>query len=827
MPPVIQPGASMHGIALRHDFQQSPVGQLGGRQIQQGQPQPARSVGRVLSDIGRGIQSLVSRALNAVTPNGVRTESKFRAGLKETGAQLGELLGAISHGGGNIPDGAAALRLLQALPTTAQAATSRGLPYADLIEQRTAVHLANMNQAQREALHVGLEMAENSALKGDATLAAVRRAMENSAVEAGVTALTPHLDLAIAMVAQESADKGVTGRAFQELYNAAREVLAQQGFGNMPRAELQHMQRALVLQTLEARASQAQTPDELQPLAAMVNQLPTRELHALGNETRQLGDVEPTTAAFVVMGAVGLRADQLEASLNTGLAALLSHQGVAAEDDPGGPLHNPQAYFGLVADMGQALAQLREHSEVHDLHFPPAVDAAYAGVRAHLESYLTPGHLSQLSELNASQLHAFGQGLRALGVEAGQAEVAADANRRREEALNTYAQGMQPTLTALAAGHLAAGLGGLTRALPLGDAALEVHMNLGMKADGADELMDFRATLTERAVRDMDTPQLQALSQRLNSQVMDDLDEALGTIANRLILGGGATDGFDPGLGRRMMNHVTDLYMLRDVVGKELQARGTDAGQAGWSGQAPDMNALLLEHYGVAVTPDNKLTVRFGLGGSAVLDAVEQNINEMLQNPQADPPHAVHGQVSNGFIKDLTRATYLIRTEDGETNRLLNSHLPEGTRVTDAVTRLRTLAGNNDALLLLATRMANQNVQAGVQKAMLMPSSPIRLGDGTPGRLMGEEYNEYDFASDGQGGLFMTVKHETTNASMFFPAPRNASEGLGTPVMLQADQSRVQLRFALHIGADLSVRVHEPMQYSYDIVQAPVAPEDQ
>ncbi|QXL83616.1 hypothetical protein [Comamonas sp. NLF-1-9] len=665
-------------------------------------------------------------------------------------------------------------------------------------------------------------MAENSALKGDPTLAAVRRAMEQSVVEAGMAALREPLDQAIAVVAQEASDKGITGRAFQELYNTAHEVLQQQGFRNLPRDELRHMQRALVLQALEQRSSRAQNAGELEPLASMVNKLPTRELHALMNETRQLAGHDATTASFVVMGAVGLRAEQLEKTLTAGFATLFSHADIAPEEDPGGPLRDPQAYTREVARMGQALAELREHSDVHSLHFPEAVDAAYARVLAHLEDYLTPDHLSQLSELNSSQLHAFGQGLRALGVDAGQAQVAADANRRREGVLNAYAQGAQAALTALAAGNLAAGLQGLARAQSLGNEALQVHVNLGMKAEGADEIMDFRARLMERAMQDMDGPALQALSQRLNSQVVEELASELSNSASLLLSGGQATDAFDPRLGATMFDRFTDIHLLREAVGNALQARELAAGEPGWAGQAPQVRELLLAQYGVVVTPDDRLVVRFGQGGPAVQDAMKLNIDVMVARPQTDPPHDVHAQVTAGFIKDLPRSRYAIGADGGQVRELLDAGVADANaRMAGAVAQLRALTGDNDALLMLASRLANQNVQAGMQTVMLTQSSPLRLDDGTPGRVMGAEHNDYRFESDGDGGLLLTVKHETSNISMFFPAPRNASEGLGAPVLMQPEQSRVQYRFALHIGADLSVRMREPLEYSYQLVPAP------
>lgn len=817
---VIQPGASMHGIALRHDFQQSPVGSLGGRQVQQGQAQAPRSLGRVLSDVGRGIQNLASRALNAVTPHSVRADTKFRAGLKDTSAQLGDLLGAISHSGNHSVDGAAAQRLLQSLPGTAQPATSRGLPYAQLIEQRTAVHLAHMSPAQRQALHTGLAMAENSALRGDPTLAAVRRAMEQGAVEAGIPALQGDLDQAIAMVARETQDKGITGRAFQELYNTARQVLEQQGFGGLPRDELKHLQRALVLQALEQRMSGAEDPADLQPLADMINHLPTRELHALMHEDRQLGAVQPSSTSFVLMGAIGLRSEQLEQSLTDGFAALLGH-GEPAVDDPGGLLHSPQAFARQVAEMGQALADLRQHSEVHGQHFPPELDAAYARTLAHLEDYLTPLNLSQLSELSSSQLHAFGQGLRQLGVEAGQAEVAADAARRRTEAFDQYAQGLQPALQALSTGNLTGGLQSLANAQRLGDTALTVHSNLGRKIDGADDIMDFRAELTAHALQGLDTPTLQALAQRLGSPVADELSATLSDSA-MLLLSDMNMTGYDPQVGRRMFDRATDLYMLREAVGNALQERGADVPAPGWPGAAPDLAALVEQQYGVEATSDGSIRMRAGLGGPAMQEALQANIDDMLEHPQTDPPHAEHPLVSDGFIKDLTRADFGLIAPDGTRQPLLAPGAGnQDAQIGNAVTQLRALAGNNDALLLLATRLANQNVQAGVQQALMSQQSPMRLDDGTPGRLMGDEDNRYTFSSDGQGGLILQVDYGLSNASAFLPAPRNAREGVGVPVMLDAAHSQAQLRFALHIGADLSVQMHDPLQYTYDAVRAP------
>ncbi len=815
---VIQPGASMHGIALRHDFQQSPVGSLAGRGVQQAQAQAPRSLGRVLSDVGRGIQGLASRALNAVTPHGVRADSKFRAGLKETGAQVGELLGALSHGKGHQVDGAAAQRVLRGLGAAAEPLTSRGLPYGKAIEQRAAVHLAKMTPAQRQALHTGLAMAQNSALKDDPTLAAVSRAMEQRAVEQGVPALQQGLDLAIAMVAQEAQDKGVTGRAFDELYNTAREVLTVQGFGGLPADELKHLQRALVLQALDQRLDTDDMPSFI-ATATLINQLPSRELHALMHEERTLAGADIFNAPTAVMGAIGRRADVLEQQLGASLGALLARSS-PAEDDPAGILHAPQSFARDVADAGQALADLRQHCELHDMHFPPALAEAHARTLDHLERYLdNPTHLAQLPELSAAQLHGMQRGLQQIGVEAGQAEMTADAARRREAALDDHAQVLAPGLQALAQGQLPQALDALAGAQARADAALSVHMALGLKVEGADEIMDLRDRLIGHALGRLDDAALQALSARLHSPQAEALMDALGEAASALLSGGSSLQDVDEDAGRALYTRSTDLMLLRSQVDSQLQQRGLAAPPPAWAGEL-DAAQVIRAQYGVAMNPGGGVNVHAGRAGPAMQEAVQGNVEGMVARPDSLPRHAQFPQVSSAFMADLPRARYAI-TDAGGSQPLFDPQAPDRDGATrSAIAQLQQLAGGNDELVLLASRLAHQGSLAGLQEALLTPQGLLRLPDGTPGRLMGTERVDYGFASDGEGGLLLRVNYDVQDATHFLPAPRSASEGIGSPVELDAQRSNSQFNFTLHIGADLSVRVSEPVQYRYDAQRA-------
>ncbi len=815
---VIQPGASMHGIALRHDFQQSPVGSLAGRNVQQAQAQAPRSLGRVLSDVGRGIQSLASRALNAVTPHGVRADSKFRAGLKETGAQVGELLGALSHGKRQQVDGAAVQRVLGGLRSAAEPLTSRGLPYDKAIEQRAAVHLANMTPAQRQALHTGLAMTQNSALKDDPTLAAVRRAMEQRAVEQGVPALQAGLDLAIAMVAKEAQNKGITGRAFDELYNTARDVLTEQGFGGLPRDELKHLQRVLVMQALDQRLDTDDMPSFL-AAATLINQLPSRELHALMHEERTLAGVDLFNAPTAVMGAIGRRADVLEQQLGASLAALLE-RGSSAEDDPGGILHAPQRFARDVADAGQLLADLRQHCELHEMHFPPALADAHTRVLDHLEAYLgNPTHLLQLPELSASQLHGMQRGLQQIGVQAGQAEMAVDATLRREAALDEHDQALAPGLRALAQGQLPAALDALAAAQTRADSALAVHMALGMKVEGADEIMDLRDRLVGHSLAGLADDTLLALSAQLHSPQADALMDALGEAGSALVSGGAAMQDIDEDLGRSLYNRATDLQLLRLLVDQQLELRTLRAPPPAWAGPL-DAAQLVRTHYGVATGADGGVRVLAGRAGPQTQEAVQGNIEAMVARPDKLPRHEQFTQVSQAFMADLPRASYAI-TDAGGSRPLFDRQAVDRAGATrSAIDQLQQLTGGNDELVLLASRLAHQGSLAGLQEALLTPEGLLRLEDGTPGRLMGPERIGYHFASDGAGGLLLHVDYAVSDATHFLPAPRNASEGVGIPVALDAQRSHSQFNFTLHIGADLSVSVSEPVQFRFDAVRA-------
>lgn len=113
-------------------------------------------------------------------------------------------------------------------------------------------------------------------------------------------------------------------------------------------------------------------------------------------------------------------------------------------------------------------------------------------------------------------------------------------------------------------------------------------------------------------------------------------------------------------------------------------------------------------------------------------------------------------RVCTAMWLDLKRASYTI-VRNGKSAPLLERPRGIGPRRENhrevAVGRLFELAGGNVELLKTLSRISNTNAMAGIHAAMRSPNSPIRLSDGTPGRMVGRGHSSFEIRSDGNGGL--------------------------------------------------------------------------
>ncbi|MFO1349208.1 MAG: hypothetical protein U1F68_00415 [Gammaproteobacteria bacterium] len=132
-------------VTIATDFHDSPVGQLGQRSVAIGNlamqraPQPKPGIGDQL-------KHLLNRIADALTPSGVRAEGKFRRGLQDFSAKVGDTLGALLP---NAKTGAVDtqrfLDRLMELRGAAEPCTSRGQAFEDLLSARLNVHLSKLD----------------------------------------------------------------------------------------------------------------------------------------------------------------------------------------------------------------------------------------------------------------------------------------------------------------------------------------------------------------------------------------------------------------------------------------------------------------------------------------------------------------------------------------------------------------------------------------------------------------------------------------------------------------------------------------------------------
>ena len=818
MPTTIQTGTSIHGTALNHDFQKTAVGSLGGRSVQQGVAQaPRRDKG---PGFFKSIQILASRALNAVLPNSVRASSRVREALREADGAMHSLLQAVAASPSAPPNHAQVGAMLEGLASVAAPVTSRGATLDQVVVGRAMAALSHISAPERESLMRGLQHLEQGALQGNHSLGLLRKSMEQCAAVEGSGAMKAVLAQVIAGVANEARNEGGTQFAFGELYDTARESLRKSGMG--PDANNKSVQRAMILSLLDGMLEGKVDSPAAAPISQMFNALSSKELHALAHESRELGVVQRGPIGTLLTRSIDLRTQQLESAVQTGAQTLLS-RGFPVEDDPRGMLHDPVGYAKTVATTGRAWIDLCDHAQRHQIAIPSHLSVAVPQLQAHLGQYLTPDRLHiALPELSAARLESMRKGLEGLGVTTGKAEFAAQAAERRMAVLDAYANALAPALTALRGDDVPGMLRALEAAQPLGDAALRVHMSLGRKIDGQDDTMAFREELTAHAIAHLDVPALRHLAERLASPQGQALWEELGVQAMPFITDPQVVRVFDSSLGHSIFDRCQNLMMLNHCVKHALREQGAMVDTPNWDA-APSVEAVLQQTYGLSTNEAGTQNVRKGLGGDAMKDTMQANLQEMLDLPKSDPLDKKFPLVTDGFMRDIKRDAYYVPGPDH--NDVLIYDKTSTAQSADvalqaAIGQLHTLAGGSTPLLTMASRMANQNLLAGLQKTLMTQNSPVRLPDGTPGRLMGKEHTEYRLSSDGMGGLLLKVQYAVSNAGAFVPAPLSADGAVGVPVALDAAHSSARFAFEAHIAADLSVRISKPVGYEYDAVLA-------
>ena len=827
----------LHNVRLNQNFGDSPVGRLGNSGVQSAPAGAARTGGSAHAAPPSPGLSLGARLLNAVTPQGLRAESKVLGGLQATSALVGDLLGALSKSSGHSVDGLSAKQLLDSLPQTAAPLTLRGADLGAVVSQRISVHVKNMSTAQLVALRDGVALAQTSALASShgphlaMVNTAVGRELTQRLLDTAAQKMAPILAKLVAELPREAANPGTVAFAFNELDGAAFTVLTGHGestlVANGPK--LAALQLELIKTTLNTAADNGDI--SLGHMGAILGKLSSQMLHNLDTESAVSNVFADDTFVMtrLVSGAIGLRAQNAEAAFTQAADALLART-LPVADDPNGALHNPQGFAKDLIAAATNLTQRREHGTVCHLHFPEEMGDKSAQLLPHLERLCSPGNLL-LEELSNTQLHAFSKALTSLGVERGSDHVAAELARRKDEASAGFDAATLATCTAAQSKDPHALLQSLKAFANVSSSTVQTLQRLGAPIDGADKVMEFRATQTTRALATLSTEQLGSLFAALNSPELKSLKGSLGDMGQTLL------ENENTAAGRQLYNASLDLQSLSSLVRDVLVSRGLslpelpDEASYGTATLAPAGHAAILAEFGVQAGTGGTVNVKAGVANPGFQQTFEANLRamEVSHSPLQTLASGAQTGVRKALWLDLPRAEYTIRQDDGTTSTLIDRGANAGLLASDqrepvlmgAVAKLRDLTGPNPALLLLVSEFANQNALAGLIQGLGSADSPVRLPDGRGGTPMnGTERTAYSFESDGDDGVLMRIDYSMAGASHFMGID-------GSSAALDPAASHFNASVELRFDSQLQVSVSDPVSFNYNLQAAggPVAAE--
>jgi hypothetical protein len=200
---------------------------------------------------------------------------------------------------------------------------------------------------------------------------------------------------------------------------------------------------------------------------------------------------------------------------------------------------------------------------------------------------------------------------------------------------------------------------------------------------------------------------------------------------------------------------------------------------------------------------------------------VAAEVTSFLTTAKDPPMMRADGQptgVSRAFWADLDRANFSIAGHNGASTALINkSTLTPSTKHDDcmnAVAQLRDLCGGNAELLMGVSKLANQNIGAIIQMALVgNPASPLRLPNDTPGSFsssIDRGSSHFAFSSSGNGDIKISIAFSNPKCDSFISINSEHTE-------LDPTGSRYDSFLEISVGPDLKPRVSAPLAFSFDV----------
>ena len=795
------------GQQMRADFQQNPLGRLGDRNVQVANAGAPRHGGGTVKE---RLTRWAERKLNALTPNGMRADSKAQQALRLTGARVGDLLGALSRPGAGhaqaVAEQAALMgRIEQGLgPLAGQ--RDRLLP------ARIDVHCANLPSPALAEVHRGAVEALALHAPGSPThamLSDVVSIAREQLDERDARALAPAFAGMTQALALEAQHAGAVVDAYQGVMSQARQMIDARG-GDLNFAERESAAAALV------NGAIAHAVDHeligLGEAGQIVNLLPTEDLRAMSTASSQSHGAHAAEAEGLrvsaglrlVQGAIGLRAERLSANLDGQMGALVKSM------DEGGTTVVADA----LAQAATTLNQLQRHENLHGMQ-SDRTTVGHASDLAKLWNLLMHpgGDLSEVSDQTLGQLARLGKALGLPTADPIDRAIAA----RKQQGLDAFAAAMRPLAQAAAGGDIQALVANSAPMRAHADAVMQRYEALGAKFDGADGKAAFQALLFDHTAAGLNQTELSGLFHHLNSPATKALQGALVEAAYDQF----SRSNGDEMLGKAMFNTGIDVDMLKLAATDALNTRygvllpelpdtqeygARDLGEAG--------RVALRSVFNIEPGTDGVFNLKAGVLAPRAQTAFDANVATLKH----EKTHTEAGRdfgVADAFWRDLNRADFMLARSPGDQPEALFDRVQGGDRE-HSVQTLDAALGHNPVLLRAVTSVANQNLWAGAEMVLASPDSSIRLPDGTPGAMRPARDTQnrvsYTITPDGHGGAVVSSRYAVDAAGQFVAAgdPSN---------MRRLDQrdSRMVFTCDVHIDAQGNATVPDGVGFIYDL----------
>lgn len=733
----VDPIKTAQTVNLFRDFGDQPLGRASGHRFRAAEGKPPRSLP---SRVASHLAAKATRLANAITPNGVRADARFRMALRDCSHRVGDLLQLLVS---TADDPKAIVGLAGSSQTSATAAAS----HADedpskVLDARLRVHLDHMDMDQLKKLERGLTrqlrkpLDDAAVLPTRALLERIEKLRTEVCAKRAGAALGPlsvkMVQLMKAGVDHVAEHPGAAATAFASMRGQARVHLENHGL-RPTNAEVACVHKEVLADHL------AKDMANTASLQTLLKDLPASDLQTLlvspglGHGTG-FGPLDQ-----LVLEALENRLETTTADIEAGLSAF------EALLNPAAPAMAPTDWLNALAQVIDpsigAIEALRRFASGtgRDL----SQDVARAEQRLALLVARLTDELDRrplpLHALDHRSLVALKQGLDKLGLTSVTAPIIDTIEERKQAARAAYGDLVGSALTEFVDGRLDRAIKLMMDAEVAGVRAVGVYVDLGESMDGAEDLFRVHRELVRSAVARLTPDALARVVQRLGSPEIAALRLALRRNAAAQVMDGRYRENDPHALRGKQMGGI-DI-----ALAALLDEAATAAGLA--DNAAPDdtkdddpalLNGLTTEALQVLMTMG---VDPWRFGPSATPEVLDQTARDLLRDnlaatmdtpfkpstsAQADPG------VDDAFWKDLPRARYLVEQPDGLLAPLINADTlasqgdPKRTaQLQRGVDALRGLATTETQLATL-TKVANQNLPLVFEQIMAGPESPIR-----------------------------------------------------------------------------------------------------